>query len=313
MATVFSESVGNGNLFETSRVMPRLVRVARRGPVLRPSPTSPGVYGLDMTAGCLHGCSFCHIRGSSRFPGEDRVLFDPFTTERLAEALDEMELPPSRVVLSPSSDPLPSCGEVRDETYKTLDLLFARGIPVQVMTRGRVTRRFVELMERHRERVTVAVALLTMDKSLLSILEPRAASPSGRLADIRRLVLSGIDVEARLEPLIPGLTDTRDNLLPIFSALAESGVGRVVAHYLYIQPGMVGALDRALVPVGWTERLRDDFEGGPVFRLGSLGATKHFPLETRRAGLTRLIALGAECGLSVTTGSSQNPDLPRLR
>ena len=312
MATVSRELDADGVLFPMTDLTPRLTRVARRGPVLRPSPTAAGVYGLDMTAGCFHGCGFCHIRGSSRFPGEDRVLFDPFTTDHLKDALDEMDLLPSRVVMSPSSDPLPPLREIRDETFKSLELLLARGIDVQIMTRGRFPRKIVSLLADHRERVSVAVALTTMDKMLGRALEPRAASPSMRVADIGRLVAAGIDVEVRLEPLIPGLTDTRDNLAPLMEAIASAGGRRVVAHYLFLQSAMGESLDRVLLPLGWVERLKDSFEGGRVFRLGTLGPTKHLPLETRRAGFTRLISLGAEFGLWVTTGSSQNPDLPKL-
>lgn len=312
MSSAATASVSEGELFAEPRPRPRLVRVSRKGPVLRPSPTSAGVYGLDMTAGCFHGCGFCSIRGSSRYPGEDRSLFDPFTTERLAAALDEMEMSPAQVVLSPSSDPLPPLREVRDETLKALSLLLSRGVGVHVMTRGRISRRFVGLLAEHRDRVKVAVGVTTLDRLSGRSLEPRAATPGGRIADIGRLVAEGVDVEVRLEPLIPGLNDTRENLAPLFGALARAGAKRVVAHYLYLHPGMEESLDRALHPLGWTERLRDAFEGGRVFRLGTLGPTKHLPLESRRAGLTRLIALGAEHGLWVTTGSAQNPDLPRL-
>src|SRR6478736_6610443 len=105
MATDAVAVIGAEVLRGVGRAAPRLHRVARRGPILRPSPMMAGVYGLDLTAGCFHGCPFCHIRDSSRYPGEDRVLFDPFTTERLAEALDAIDLPPAQVVLSPSGDP----------------------------------------------------------------------------------------------------------------------------------------------------------------------------------------------------------------
>lgn len=308
---IAAPSVTGGDLFARTGGRPRLVRVARRGPILRPSPTLAGVYGLDLTAGCLHGCRFCHIQGSARYPGDEKVLFDPFAAERLAEALDGMEPRPARVVLSPSSDPLPSAREVRDEAFKALALLLAREIPVQVMTRGRFSRRFLQLVTEHRDRVKVAVGLTTLDRTFGRLLEPRAASPGGRVGDLGRLVAAGVEVEVRLEPLIPGLSDTRENLAPLFRALAEVGARRVVAHYLYLQAGMTDSLDAALRPLGWAERLRDAFEGGRVFRLGTLGPTKHLPLDTRRAGFAGLTALGAEHGLWVTTGSAQNPDFPR--
>ena len=312
MATFLSAGVIEGELFATAEPLPRIVRVARLGPVLRPSPTSAGVYGLDLTAGCAHGCPFCHIRGSSRYPGDGRLLFDPFTTDRLADALDAFDLLPRQVVLSPSSDPFPPIREVRSETLKAVRLLLSRGVAVQIMTRGRFSPTMIELLGRHREHVRVAVAIMTLDKVVSRVLEPRAASPHGRIADLGRLLREGVDVEARLEPLIPGRTDTRENLAPLFDALADAGIRKVVAHYLYLHTAMTESLDEAIAPLGWVEKLRDDFEGGQVFRLGSVGATKHLPLEARRAGFARIIALGAEFGLSVTTGSSQNPDLPRL-
>lgn len=292
---------------------PRLIRVARRGPILRPSPIMAGVYGLDLTAGCFHGCPFCHIRNSSRYPGEDRVLYDPFTTERLAEALDAIDLPPTQVVLSPSGDPFPPLREVRAESSKCIKLLLDRGVGVQVMTRGRIPGTAVETLSIHRDRAKVAIAIMTLERSMARVLELRAASPSKRVSDIRRLVSAGVSVEVRLEPLIPGRNDTRENLAPLFSALAEAGARKVVAHYLFLQSSLKSSLDEAIAPRGWVERLHDDFEGGRVFRLGTLGPTKHLPIEARREGLARVMAMGAEHGLSVTTGASQNPDLPRLR
>ena len=312
MATATTEFEAAAGWFATANDGPRLVRVARRGPVLRPSPTTVGTYGLDMTAGCIHGCGFCHIRGSSRFPGEDKVLFDPFTSERLAAVLDALESPPERVVLSPASDPLPPSREVRSETFQVVALLLSRRVPVQIMTRGRFSRKMVDLLAGHRDLVKVALGVTTLDRVLSRSLEPRAASPGGRIGDLGRLVNAGVDVEVRLEPLIPGLTDTRENVAPLFRALARAGARKVVAHYLFLHSAMTDTLDEALQPLGRVERLRDDFEGGQVFRLGTLGPTKHLPLEARRSGLTRLFALGAEHGLWVTTGASQNPDLPRL-
>jgi DNA repair photolyase len=304
-------ATADGTLFSPAMPGPRLIRVARRGPLLRPSPASAGTYGLDLTAGCGHGCPFCHIRSSSRYPGDDVVRFDPFSSEHLPAALDALDLAPDRVVLSPSSDPLPALREVRDEAYKVARILFERDVCVQIMTRGRFSRAMIELLSRHRDRARVAVGLMTMDKAIARTLEPRAASPTLRVRDVRRLIEAGVDVEVRLEPLIPERTDTADNLRPVFQAMAAVGVRKVVAHYLYLHPALADSLDESFQPLPWGERLRDEYEGGPVFRLGSLGATKHLPLAIRRAGLARMISLGMEFGLSVTTGSSQNPDLPR--
>src|SRR5262249_49393808 len=157
------------------------------------------VFGLDMTAGCPHGCAYCHIRSLKSFPGEDRVLFDPFVSEKLAAFLDELELLPLQVVLSPSSDPLPPQREVRSETRKVIDALFNRHVPVMLMTRGRIGRPIRELLSAHADKVKVAIGTTTLNKSLSRAIEPWAASPRSRLRDLRYLLRLGVSTEVRLE------------------------------------------------------------------------------------------------------------------
>lgn len=293
-------------------VWPRVIHVARKGRVLRPSPTAPGVFGLDLTAGCLHGCAYCHIRGASRWPGADRVLFDPFSAEALETALNDLGGEVQRVVLSPSSDPFPPHRGIRAEAVRAVQVLLRRGIPIVLTTRGRIPKALFELLAEHAELVRVALGVLTLNRAISRALEPRAASPRGRIRDLTRLVASGVTVEARFEPLVPGLTDTRENVIPLFEALASAGVRRVVTHYLFLHLAMTTPLEQALSPLGWSERLRDAFEGGRVFPIGTIGSTKHLPVEIRREGLARLIAWGAQYGLIVETGAAQNPDLPRI-
>ncbi|MBX6315926.1 MAG: radical SAM protein [Isosphaeraceae bacterium] len=294
-----------------SRPRPRLALVERRRPVLRPS-QQPEVWGIDLTAGCGLACPFCQIRALPSFPPEDRVLFDPRVGARLAVELDSLDEAPRLVVLSPASDPLLPSREVREATWEVLRLLLSRGIDILLMTRGRIPKGLIALLAEWPERVRVAVGMMTLDPALGRLLEGRAAPPRARLRGLARLVEAGVRVEVRLEPLIAGLTDSRENLQPLFAALAEAGARRIVAHYLFLNPAINEGLEGPLGPLGWGERLADAYQGGPVFRLGSLGVTKHLPLEARQEGLARLVAWGAEHGLVVATGATQNPDLPRL-
>jgi DNA repair photolyase len=296
------------------RRLPRWVRVHRRGPILRPARASlveAGIFGIDLTAGCGHGCAFCHIRGSALYPGDDRVLFDPDVSAHLGSVLDAPGRPPRLVVLSPTSDPLPPNRELRALAVRVVRMLLGRGIEVLLMTRGRVPAALIEVMAAAPDLSQVALGLNSLDRGLVRRLEPLAAPPLLRLRGLTRLIEAGVRVEVRLEPLIAGLTDTRENLMPLFATLGRAGVRRVVAHYLFLHPAMTGTLNEALTPLGLAEKLADAYEGGPVFPVGTLGPTKHLPLETRRAGLACLTAWGAEHGLLVETGAAQNPDLRR--
>lgn len=297
---------------EVVRRKPAWIRVNRRGPILMPARDGgvSGLFGMDLTAGCGMACPFCHIRGSALFPGEGRIRFDPNVDRRLASILDTMPERPRTVVLSPNSDPLPPERDVRQTALRVIETLLEREVRVILMTRGRIPRAIVDgLASTEAERVSVLVGMMTADRKLARALEPWAATPIRRLDGIGRLIEAGVPTEVRLEPLIPGLTDTRENSVPLFRALERLGVRRVVVHYLFRHPSMIEPLAKALAPLQWVEKLEDAFLQGPAFPLGSLGTTKHIPVETRREGLARLCAWGAEYGLTVETGASQNPDL----
>ena len=307
--TFFAPTVAEGSWWDAGPVGRRAeaVPIRRRGPALRKG-REPGVYGLDLTAGCGASCPTCHVKR----PRDGRVRFDPRTAEAVEAELAALGAPPRLVVLSPASDPLPMLREVRAETIRVVRVLLERGVRVRIMTRGRLPRRLVELLAAFPDLSEVALGLSTLDRDVARALEPGCGSPRGRVRDLARLVRAGVDVEVRLEPLVPDLTDTRENLAPLFRAVAAAGASRVVAHYLYLHPSMQSRTVEALAPFGLSERLEDLYEGGPAFPVGSLGPFRHLPLPRRLEGLARLISWGAEFGLSVATGAAQNPDLPRL-
>jgi DNA repair photolyase len=286
-----------------------LTVVARRGPLLRSSPVSLGTYGLDLTAGCDHGCPFCYIQGSTRYPGRSRVYFDPRAPERLTDALNALEIQPETIVLSPSSDPLPAERQVRAATERVIDILLKRQVRIVLMTRGRLSRRLIGRLAEHRDRVRVGLAFCAWDRKLWRTVEPRAASPRGRARTLKRLIEAEVPVEVRLEPIIPELTDTVENLKPLFTALARAGARVVLAHYLFLNGSISDGLSGVLAAAGLAERMADLYQGGPVFPVGTWGSMKHLPRDTRQAGFARLSALAAERGLLVQTGATQNPDL----
>lgn len=299
--------------FDAAAPLPpnRLVRVTRREPILTASPTNPGIFGLDLTAGCLHSCPYCYIRGSARYPGEGQVLFDPYSSANLSQALASMKEVPKQVVLSPTSDPFPTAKEIRAEAVSVVALLLQRGIDVLIMTRGSIPRSLIPVLSKYRERARVDMGLTTLNRKLSRLLEPGAASPTARLRSLARLVAADVPTTVRFEPLIAGLTDTRENVSTLFDELAKRGIDRVIAHYLFLHQAMIDPLKAALGQIGWDERLMESFEGGPRFPVGSLGQAKHLPVGTRREGLASVTSWGAERGISVETGVTQNPDFPR--
>src|SRR5262245_54816530 len=93
------------------RVLPQLQPFERRGQLLRPTPYADHsedlIYGLNLTGGCAHACTYCFIRAFPRYPGDDTLLFYTDTAKQLKAELRERRRLPRAVYLCPSSDPFP--------------------------------------------------------------------------------------------------------------------------------------------------------------------------------------------------------------
>ena len=104
--------------------------------------------------------------------------------------------------------------------------------------------------------------LVTIDRRLLRIFEPRTATPRVRLSQMRQLVAGGVATLARVDPILPGLTDDPDALHGLCAALAEAGVREIAAGTLVLRPALVNALRNRLARPQIFRRLTQAFAQG---------------------------------------------------
>jgi hypothetical protein len=176
----------------------------------------------------------------------------------------------------------------------------------------------MSVLGEHREWVKVTVALATLDRNLQRVLEPLCASPRLRLRQIADLREKGIRTQVALEPLIPGLTDTRENLAALLEALATAGIRHVRTSYLFLRSGIRDNILHALEPLGWSQAVSDAYAGGPVLSEGAIAPARYLPKARRQRGYAALMAMAAGYGITVSICGPTNPDfrgpqLPRAR
>jgi DNA repair photolyase len=175
------------------------------------------------------------------------------------------------------------------------------------MTRGVIRPAARAVLAAHAQRVKVMVALTTLDRSLQRLLEPLTASPSLRLRGLRDLRRAGITCQAALEPLLPGVTDTRENLLPLLEALTTVGVRHIMVGYLFLRPRIEQKLQQLLKPRGLDGLVLDEYEHGPILG-GRASAARYLPRGRRQHGYATVMALAAGFGISVAINPLNNPD-----
>ena len=108
-------------------------------------------------------------------------------------------------------------------------MLAAYRNPVSIVTKSGLVSRDCDLLAQLAEdrAALVCLSLTTLNAELARRLEPRASTPTRRLAAITALAEAGIPVGVMIAPIIPGLTD--HEIPALLTAAAQAGAARMSA------------------------------------------------------------------------------------
>jgi len=114
-------------------------------------------------------------------------------------------------------------------TRRCLEVFAEFRNPVGIITKNHLITRDADVLgELAKFRaVSVCISLTTLDGELAKRLEPRASTPSRRLAAIRELTAGGVPVSVLTAPIIPGLNDHE---IPALLAAAREAGARTAGY-----------------------------------------------------------------------------------
>jgi DNA repair photolyase len=293
--------------------MVTVTRARRRSAVLTPSALAclSVLPTINLTAGCLHDCAYCYIRGYRNYPGEGRIVLYEDTLERLRHELRPGQPKPRAVYFSPSSDLFQPAPEVLELSHAVLEFLFSEGIGVAFLTKGEIPDDTLELLIDHADLVRAQIGLITLDEEIARVFEPHAASPRMRLWQLHSLVAGGVAAAARLDPILPTLTDDPDALDRQFAALAQVGVKRVAAGVLFLRPGVLFWLQRRVPREMLAPLLTAYGEEEQVVMRGAEYPIQNLPTERRREIFARLQQAAEARGIRLDVCACKNADMAK--
>lgn len=133
------------------------------------------------------------------------------------------------------SDPYNPFEEELCLTRHALELIDAYGFGAAVTTKSPLVVRDRDILAAIRERTPVLcmVTVTTAEDRLAAVIEPGAPSSSARLAAVGELAAAGIFAGVLLNPVLPFLTDSRENILAVLAKAKEVG-----ARFVYGSLGM---------------------------------------------------------------------------
>jgi DNA repair photolyase len=292
--------------------MTQVIPTERKSPVLTPSSLAclAHVPTINLTAGCAHECRYCYARGYLTHPGEGKVRFYTNTLAKLREELRGKRKKPTTVYFSPSSDPFQPVLEVLNMAYDVFRFLLESEIGVAFVTKGRIPEPHRKLLAAHAPLVQGRIGLITLDPETAAAFEPFAAPPEVRLAQAAELIGAHVPIEARLDPILPGVTDGADCLEPLCAALAGIGVRTIAASVLFLRPAVTGSLRRGVEDKPMLNRMLGCFTSGELLAIHAGNSrVLALPASARLEIMERLKSIAHRHGLAVLLCVCKNPDL----
>lgn len=204
------------------------------------SPDVPFEQSLNPYKGCEHGCVYCFARSSHAYLGlspgldfETRLFSKPDAPAQLRRELGRRGYRPRVLALGANTDPYQPVERRQGITRRVLEVLAEHGHPVSIATKSDMILRDLDLLAQMAAKrlAGVLVSLTTVDPDLARRMEPRAPTPSRRLAAMRELSRNGVPVTVLASPMIPGLNDVE--VEAILEASAEAGAHS--ARYILVR------------------------------------------------------------------------------
>lgn len=189
-------------------------------------------WNMNINRGCSHGCIYCDSRSVC-------YQIDQFDTVRPKEnalALLDDELRSKRssgvITMGSMSDPYNPLEKELCYTRRALELISRHGFGAAFTTKSALCARDADLLADISRNAPVCARLTVTcaNDDLSRRIEPRVSASSERFQAMRTLADHGVFTGTWLNPLLPYITDTEENIRRIVQMTADAG-GRFVVCF----------------------------------------------------------------------------------
>jgi DNA repair photolyase len=202
-------------------------------------------YTLNPYEGCSFNCQYCYVRGSKYGENmEDTLAVKINGPEILARqlAFRTNKNQHGIIALASATDPYIRAEEKYSITRRYLQEILRFQFPVLMITKSTLILRDLDfLKEIDREAIhandlkskmtrgaIISFSFSTLDERIASALEPGAPSPKERLRTMKACKDAGLFVGMNCMPVLPYISDTREELEKLIIAAQENGADYIL-------------------------------------------------------------------------------------
>ncbi len=272
-----------------------------------PASQMPFRHTINCYRGCSHACSYCFARPTHDYLGlnigedfETRIVVKINAVERLRAELRSSKWAGDHIAMGTNTDPYQHAEGKYHLTKGVIDVLSEARNPFSILTKSTLILRDSATLAHAASRTRVAVnfSVGCLDRAVWKLSEPGTPPPDQRLAALRRLTDAGISCGVLVAPVLPGLSDSDDQLRSVVEAAAAAGAVSIAGVALHLR----GSVRQHYFD--WLSRVRPDLVKLHRERFGA-GAYQAQTERDRIAEVVRTTAV--RCGV---TGRARYAPVP---
>jgi len=215
---------------------------------------------INAYRGCEHGCIYCFARPTHAYqnlsPGldfETKLFAKPDAPALLRKELAKRGYLCTPMAMGTNTDPYQPIEEKYRITRAVIEVLAEHDHPLVITTKSARIVRDLDLLGPMAKRRLAAVmmSVTTLDPVLARRMEPRASSPSRRIAAIAELTKAGVPTSISVSPIVPAIND--HEIEAIVAAGAEAGARSAFSIVVRL-PHEVAPLFREWLAIHYPDR-----------------------------------------------------------
>jgi len=207
----------------------------------------PFRHTINPYRGCSHACRYCFARPTHEYLGLDagedferRIVVKVNAVERLRVELRSAKWSGEHIAMGTNTDPYQHAEGKYHLTQGIVRTLAEFKNPFSILTKSTLVLRDLRLLEEAAARTSVRcnVSIGTLDRDVWKLTEPGTPPPDRRVEVVRRLNAAGIDCGVLVAPILPGLSDSDEQIREVVDACLGAGAVSVAAVGLHLRPGV---------------------------------------------------------------------------
>ena len=207
----------------------------------------PFRHTINAYRGCSHACSYCFARPTHEYLGlgigedfERTLVVKVNAVERVRAEVRGPRWNGDLIAMGTNTDPYQRAEGKYHLTSGIIDVLAEAGNPFSILTKSTLILRDLDRLvaAAGRAELRCNFSIGTLDPAVWKATEPGTPHPRQRVEAVRRLNDAGIPTGVLIAPIIPGLSDSPEQLEEVTSACLEAGAVSVTPLVLHLRPGV---------------------------------------------------------------------------